>query len=262
MFGLLSIWDAQYLGCLVFDIWNAQYLGCSAFRMLSVWDVSVQDAQCLVGIQDACFLGCFKFGMAVFWGALCLGCSVFETLCVWGAQCLGCLVFRMPMFGMPAFRMLCIWDVSVQDAQHLGCQCSGCSVFRMLVFEMSIFRMAAFGMLCVQDVWCSGCQYLGSQYLGCQYLGCQNAHGLWQQMEAVGWQMASPSSGSSRMLSAGSSSSVPLQSSAQNSGTGKELIPTLVGRMGARPISGLAMGEEIAGSLDIQAALELGTRGN
>lgn len=32
--------------------------------------------------------------------------------------------------------------------------------------------------------------------------------------------------------------------------------------MGTRPISGLAVGEELAGSLDIQAALELGTRGS
>lgn len=34
------------------------------------------------------------------------------------------------------------------------------------------------------------------------------------------------------------------------------------GQMGARPISGLAVGEEFAGSLDIQAALELDTRGS
>lgn len=32
--------------------------------------------------------------------------------------------------------------------------------------------------------------------------------------------------------------------------------------MGARPISGLAVGEELAGSLDIQAALGLGSRGS
>lgn len=33
-------------------------------------------------------------------------------------------------------------------------------------------------------------------------------------------------------------------------------------QMGARPISGLAGGEELAGSLDIQAALDLGTGGS
>lgn len=34
------------------------------------------------------------------------------------------------------------------------------------------------------------------------------------------------------------------------------------GQMGARPISVLADGVEVSGSLDIQGALELGTRGN
>lgn len=114
--------------------------------------------------------------------------------------------------------------------------CLGCSVFGVhlgcSVFGMSVFGVAVFGIIHVQDgsIW-DGRVWDGSVWdiscLGWQGLGCTQAM---QQMEAVGWQMASPSSGSSGMLSAGCSSRVPLQSSAQNSGAGNELIPILMGR--------------------------------
>lgn len=126
----------------------------------------------------------------------------------------------MSVLGMSVFGMLSIWHAQYLECQYLGCWCLGCQCLGCQYLGCSVC-----GMLCVRDVLCLGCQCSGYQCLG-----CQNAHGLWQQMEAVGWQMASPSSGSSRMLSAGSSSRVPLHSSAQNSGAGKELIPTLVGR--------------------------------